>query len=298
MSGPLLAKTTGCQVGIIWMIWLYFITWKYLRTLLGVPNSHESGSFTQFISESILRRSRNTSGNLDQTWLDADFELGCEWWCPHKHKYRHECREREVLMCLHFDGLVQNTAWPSATIHAGISLSWPREEKRGFRKKSIETKNGTDSATNEHTLWKWPATCTLSLSIVGDLCYVNIPTNTLYFIRCRYPSDSFHNPVLIFPDSLYIFTHSVFQLEINAVWSIQSFFMLIITSEEVTQSIIHVGCWINMSQCLYAHVAAGWLFFFLFSFRIKCYLHHRLFHAGVAQIQSKIDSALCLCVFA
>lgn len=38
--------------------------------------------------------------------------------------------------------------------------------------------------------------------------------------------------------------------------------------------------------------------FFLFSFRIKCYLHHRLFHAGVAQIQSKIDSALCLCVFA
>lgn len=97
MSGLLLAKTTGCQVGIIWMIWLYFITWKYLRTLLGVPNSHESGLFTQFISESILRRSRNTSRNLDQTW--PDFELGCEWWCPQKHKYRHECREREKYLC-------------------------------------------------------------------------------------------------------------------------------------------------------------------------------------------------------
>lgn len=145
----------------------------------------------------------------------------------------------------------------------GFLYRGPEKKKGVFENKHINKEWNWQCYQWAHSL-KWPATCTLSLSIVGDLCYVNIPTNTLYFIRCWYPSDSFHNPVLIFPDSLYIFTHSVFQLEINAVWSIQSFFMLIITSEEVTQSIIHVGCWINMSQCLYAHVAAGWLFFFVF----------------------------------
>lgn len=288
MSDLLLAKTSGCQVGNTWMIWLYFITWKYLKTLLGVPNSNESGSFGQFISESILTRSRTTwefgpnvarrrlwiglwvmmsAKTRIQTWMQKERSpyVPALWWV---------CPEHCLAFC-------NNACWDFSIV--------AQRRKKGLLKISIWTKNGTDSATNVHTLWKWPATCYTATWTVLLTLFISSDA------WC--PSDSLHNTMLIFPDSLYIFTHSVFQLEINAVCSIQSFFLLIISSEEVTQSIIHVGCWINMCQCLYAQVAAGWLFFF-FPCRIKCNLHHRLFHAGVAQIQSKIDSTLRLCVFA
>ena len=167
-----------------------------------------------------------------QTWMQKERSpyVPALWWV---------CPEHCLAFC-------NNACWDFSIV--------AQRRKKGLLKISIWTKNGTDSATNVHTLWKWPATCYTATWTVLLTLFISSDA------WC--PSDSLHNTMLIFPDSLYIFTHSVFQLEINAVCSIQSFFLLIISSEEVTQSIIHVGCWINMCQCLYAQVAAGWLFFF------------------------------------